>query len=152
MQDRTAATQRRVLPNCCEDWILRYGGYYDPGVSFVCLECGTGWTKAGAGRYQQAGTDTVYRETERRGYRYLAPESGPSPATERCCTEIILTYGPFMQVSEVTCPVCGTPWTKSTDPGWVPPRDVFTNRATGHRFTIEQGPTRKFLRMDARQA
>ncbi|MCX6022143.1 MAG: hypothetical protein NTZ05_10520, partial [Chloroflexi bacterium] len=84
MQDRAAPAQRRVLPNCCEDWILRYGAFYSPAAAFVCLECGSGWTKEGDGRYRQDRGDAVYRETDRRGYRYLTPESGPSPATERC--------------------------------------------------------------------
>lgn len=150
MQDRSAATQRRVLPNCCEDWILAYGGYYDAGAEFRCLECGNGWSKAGTGRYRQSASGTVYLETDRKGYRYLAPESGPSPATERCCTEIILTYGPVMAVPELDCPVCGTRWAKNVDPGWVPPREVFTNKTTGDRFTVEQGPTRKYLRLETR--
>jgi hypothetical protein len=75
--------------------------------------------------------------SDRRGYRYLTPESGPNPATERCCTELILTYGAMMPTTDVTCPVCGTAWNKSTEPGWVPPREVFTNRSTGDRYTIE---------------
>ncbi|MCX6022574.1 MAG: hypothetical protein NTZ05_12760, partial [Chloroflexi bacterium] len=71
-------------------------------------------------------------------------------ATERCCTELILTYGALAPVDEMACPVCAAVWSKTTEPGWVPPRQVFVNQSTGGRFTIEQGPTRRYLAPDLR--
>src|SRR5687767_4873915 len=103
--------QRRVLPDCCEDWILTYGRYYDDGQEFVCLECGAPWRRETEGRFRQGTTSAVYQEAERRGYRYLSPESEDAPATERCCAQILTTYGPTMRVNAFQCPVCGTPWT-----------------------------------------
>ncbi|MBI4497952.1 MAG: hypothetical protein HY689_08655 [Chloroflexi bacterium] len=137
--------QRRILPDCCEDWVLAYGGYYNAGQEFACLECGALWRKEEAGRYRQASTGTVYREVERRDYRSLGPETGPAPLTERCCTQVLLTYGPNMRVDSFACPVCRTPWSKRTEQGWVPPREIYTNERTRTEFTIQQGPTRRYL-------
>ena len=137
--------QRRILPDCCEDWALTYGGYYDDGQEFACLECGASWRRAAPGRFRQATTGAIYREVERRGYRSLAPETDDAPITERCCTQILLRYGPAMRVTSFLCPVCRTPWSKRVEQGWVPPREVYTNERTGTEFTIQEGPTRRYL-------
>ncbi len=89
-------SERVILADCCEDWIVDWGGFYEQGRAFACPECATGWTKTGPGRFRRMDG----REFERRARRgpeaeftYLASASGHQPIVERCCAKILLRHG-----------------------------------------------------------
>lgn len=140
---------RRLLPDCCEDWILTWGSYYPSGKAFACLECGRGWTKLTPDRYRDE-SGTVYQRTETRGFPSLTTVEGEAPLLNRCCLKILLDYGPKLyRVSEFDCPVCDIRWRKEPDPHSFPAGsgDTYVNLRTGHRFRRELGRTRPFLHL-----
>lgn len=140
---------RRLLPDCCEDWILDWGSRYPEGKSFACLECGRRWTKLDEDTYQDEGK-TIYRRTETRGFPSLAAVEGAAPLLNRCCLKVLLEYGPKMtKVEAFECPVCDTRWRKQADPRSFPAGsgDTYVNVETGHRFRRESGRTRPFLHL-----
>jgi hypothetical protein len=141
---------RAILSDCCEDWILAYGRYYDPGMRFACLECGREWEALEAGRYRRLRDEKVWVERERPGrgvaFRYLAAADGRDPLTERCCAQIILQYGPRLRAGAAfTCPVCRTPWRKERRERGGLQLPVFLNQRVGSALTIEEGEHRRFL-------
>jgi hypothetical protein len=140
---------RRLLPDCCEDWILTWGTHYPAGRAFACLECGRPWEKVAEDAYRdEAGT--TYHRAEQRGFPYLATAEGPAPVLNRCCLKVLLEYGPKMQkVEEFDCPVCDTRWRKQPDPRSFPAGsgDTYVNLSSGHRFRRESGRTRDFLHL-----
>ncbi len=40
-----ASDERTILADCCEDWIIEWGGFYRSGREFRCPECATEWKK-----------------------------------------------------------------------------------------------------------
>lgn len=140
---------RRLLPDCCEDWILTWASHYPVGKAFACLECGRNWLKLDADRYRDE-SGVLYRRSERRGFASLTAEEGQDPLLNRCCLKILLEYGPKMQkVLEFACPICDTRWRKEPDPRSFPAGsgDTYVNLHTGHRFRRETGRTRPFLHL-----
>jgi hypothetical protein len=140
---------RRLLPDCCEDWILDWGARYPEGKHFSCLECGRAWTKQADDTFQDEG-GAVYHRVEARGFPSLAAAEGAAPLLNRCCLKILIEYGPKMtKVEEFECPVCDTRWRKQSDPRSFPAGsgDSYVNVETGHRFRRESGRTRAFLHL-----
>ncbi len=143
--------ERVVLPDCCEDWILTYGPYYDPGSHFECIECGTPWHKLEPGRFQQTRSEQVWAEKTRTAegqeFRYLEPETGEGALTNRCCAKLILGYGDRIKVGkEFSCPVCGTNWKKEMvqHPSGIQVAG-YTNTTRKVTLAIQKGPTRDYL-------
>ena len=140
---------RTILPDCCEDWIIGYGEYYDEGEEFNCLECGTQWQKSGAGKYTRRNDQRAFVERKRtkgaNEFRYLAPEEGPEPVTQRCCAHIILQHGPNTKVDKFVCPVCRTEWRREmvSKAGMRIP--CFIHADLAEPITIQRGRTRAFL-------
>lgn len=141
-------SERTILNDCCEDWILEWGGFYAPGARFACLECATEWTKADAGyRRVGDGRDFVRREHARAEARfpYLAAADGQEPRVERCCTKILLTHGPHMPDGAFVCPVCATRWSKRSERLHGLRVPVFEKEGLDEPLTIQPGRTRPFL-------
>ena len=139
---------RRILPNCCEDWIIENGGFYPEGKEFKCLPCGHSWRKEASGRFAEGATATAYVMAEAAsGFRYLAPESGPEPALKRCCSKYLVRFGPRAPkpLEGFECPVCGTAWRMERRNGTMPPKDVYVNEESGEAFTLERNPVADYL-------
>lgn len=141
--------QRTILPDCCEDWIISYGDYYGEGEEFCCLECGTQWQKTGEGKYGRKTDKRSFVERRRthgeNEFRYLAPEEGPEPVTQRCCAHIILKHGPHTKVESFVCPVCRTEWKKETVNKAGMRIPCFSSSESSEPITIQRGRTRMFL-------
>ncbi|HET8568055.1 MAG TPA: hypothetical protein VFM93_03595 [Candidatus Limnocylindria bacterium] len=140
--------ERVILADCCEDWILEWGGFYEPGASFSCPECDTGWTKRERGAFRRAdGREFVRRE--RRGpddaFRYLAAADGHEPLVERCCAKILLAHGSAMADGRFTCPVCRTAWERRTDRVHGLRLPTFDKEGLREPLAIQAGRTRPFL-------
>jgi hypothetical protein len=146
-------TERVILADCCEDWIVEWGGFYDRGASFVCPECATAWTKVGADSYRRADERTFALRT-RQGPRaeagvpafpYLAAADGHEPNVERCCAKILLRHGASLRDGPFTCPVCRTTWQRSTERvhGFDVP--VFARPGLAEPVTIQPGTPRPFI-------
>jgi hypothetical protein len=140
--------ERVILDDCCEDWIIEWGGFYEEGGGFACPECATEWTKVGAGRYRR-GDDRQFVRRERAGpqasFPYLAAAAGEEPDVERCCAKILLTHGERMREGPFRCPVCGTRWERRSERlrGFRVP--VFAKEGLAEALTIQPGRTRPFL-------
>ena len=69
---------RVILADCCEDWIMEWGGFYEVGREFECPECATGWAKTAPGRYRRM-DGREFSRRERNGpeasFPYLASDS-----------------------------------------------------------------------------
>ena len=104
---------RVILADCCEDWIIEWGGYYAAGARFSCPEDGTGWRKAASDTFERADGRAFVRR-ERTGpeaaFPYLAAKDGHEPNVDRCCAKILLRHGEGMPDGPFACPVCGTRW------------------------------------------
>lgn len=140
--------ERVILGDCCEDWIIEWGGFYADGGAFACPECATGWTKRGPGRFERD-DGREFARRERAGpessFPYLASAEGQEPDVERCCAKILLGHGPTMADGAFACPVCGTRWERRTDRlhGFRVP--VFAKPGLGEALTIQPGRRRPFL-------
>lgn len=143
--------ERVILPDCCEDWILNYGPYYDPDSEFECIECGTPWHKLEPHRFQETHGGRVWvektRSAEGQRFRYLEPETGEGALTNRCCAKLILDYGERLKVGkEFICPLCGTQWKKEAIQHRSGMRvDGYTNQVRGVTIAIQKGTTRNYL-------
>ena len=143
--------ERVILPDCCEDWIIAYGSYYDAGSRFECVECGTPWQKLEPGRFQEVRSERVWAERTRAAegqqFRYLEPEKGEGALTNRCCAKLILDYGDRIKAGkQFACPVCGTEWKKEAIQHRSGTRvDGYTNVARGVTIAIQKGPARDYL-------
>lgn len=140
---------RTLLPDCCEDWILRYGGFYETGETFSCLECGSGWLKTAPRNFQREADRVEFLKKIRQGddgeYASLAPIAGPAPLIDRCCAEILLRLGPAMNVAAFRCPICQTDWRQETTThGGVRVR-AFSHAGLPEPLAISRGRTRPFL-------
>lgn len=140
--------ERVILADCCEDWIIEWGGFYADGREFACPECATRWTKrAGAGYVRDDGREFVRRDRPgpAASFPQLASVDGPEPDVERCCAKILLRHGADMADGPFECPVCATEWERRTDRlhGFRVP--VFVKAGLGGLLTIQPGRRRPFL-------
>ena len=144
-------TERVILADCCEDWIVQWGGFYLAGHGFFCPECATEWQKTREGAYRRATDEREFVRRTRLGpgeedeFPYLAAVDGQEPIVERCCAKILLTHGERMREGEFVCPVCSTRWTKRTDRLHGMKVPVFEREDLDEPLTIEAGRTRPFL-------
>jgi hypothetical protein len=142
-------TERTILNDCCEDWIVQWGPFYRVGAAFACLECGTEWTARGDASFVRASDERSFRRREREGgserFPYLAAVDGQEPRVERCCTKILLTHGAGMRDGEFVCPVCSTHWMKRTERRHGLRVPVFEKDGLAEPLTIQSGRTRPFL-------
>jgi len=143
-----ATEERTILADCCEDWIIEWGGFYKVDRAFRCPECTTEWTKTANDSYRRADGRSFVRRT-RKGpqdeFPYLAAADGREPNVERCCAKILLAHGERLREGLFVCPVCGTEWTRTTQ--WlhglrVP---VFAKATLREPLTVQPGRTRPFL-------
>ena len=141
-------TERTILNDCCEDWIIQWGGFYRSGAAFVCPECGTGWRKT-QGAYERPSDGRSFARRVRKGpedeFPYLAAVDGQEPIVDRCCAKILLTHGARMPEGPFACPVCATAWTKRTDRLHGLRVSVFEKAGLAEPLTIQPGRTRPFL-------
>ena len=141
-------TERVILADCCEDWILEWGGFYEDGRAFACPECATEWTRAGGGAFHRA-DGRGFARRERTGpdaaFAYLAALDGMEPLIERCCTKILLRHGRQMRDGAFTCPACGTAWERRTERIHGLRVPTFAKPGLDEPRTIQEGRTRPFL-------
>lgn len=141
-------SERVILNDCCEDWIIQWGGFYAAGARFACPECATEWAR-GASGYRRALDGREFARRARTGpddeYPYLAAVDGQEPHVERCCAKILLTYGGRMREGEFTCPVCRTSWIKRAERLHGLRVAVFDKDGLAEPLTIQPGRTRPFL-------
>jgi hypothetical protein len=142
-------TERTILNDCCEDWIIQWGGFYGTGASFACPECATDWGKPRAAAFRRASDGREFTRRVRRGeedtFPYLAAVDGQEPNVERCCAKILLTHGARMPEGPFACPVCDTRWTKRTDRLHGLRVSVFEKAGLAEPLAIQPGRTRPFL-------
>jgi hypothetical protein len=140
---------RTLLPDCCEDWILQYGGFYETGSAFQCLECGTGWRKSERRSFRRETDGVEFRKTVRTGddaeFASLVPVDGPAPLLDRCCAQILLRLGPAMKVERFDCPVCHTAWRQETTTRAGVRVRTFSHPGLPEPLAISRGRTRPFL-------
>ena len=138
---------RVILADCCEDWIIEWGGFYEASRAFACPECATPWTKSGPSSFRRA-DGAAFTRRERHGpessYPYLAADDGHEPNVERCCAKILLARGEAMADGAFACPVCGAAWERRTERIHGLRVPVFA-RAGSEPLTIQAGRTRPFL-------
>ena len=142
-------SERVILNDCCEDWIVQWGRFYRPGASFACPECGTSWAAGERERYRRATDGRDFERRERVGgddrFPYLAESGGQEPRVERCCTKILLTHGERIRDGLFVCPVCRSRWTKRTERLHGLRVPVFEKEGLAEALTIQAGRTRPFL-------
>src|SRR6266516_5473860 len=83
--------ERVILADCCEDWIIEWGGFYKSDRSFSCPECATEWKKTDTDTYRR-GDGRIFTRRTRVGpqasFPYLGAADGHQPNVERCCAKI----------------------------------------------------------------
>src|SRR5213594_4554368 len=76
--------ERTILADCCEDWIIEWGGFYRAGRDFRCPECATEWKKTEADAYRRGDGRSFVRRA-RTGpnaeFPYLAAADGDRKST-----------------------------------------------------------------------
>ena len=141
--------ERVILNDCCEDWILEWGAFYDKGTGFVCPECATAWRAQGEARFAREGDGHAFRRRDRRSgvgaFPYLGAEDGREPVTDRCCAKILLQHGAHLASGQFVCPVCGTRWTIGSARLHGLHLPTFEKPGLAEPFTIQPGRTRSFL-------
>ncbi len=141
--------ERVILADCCEDWIIEWGGFYENGCPFRCPECSTPWTKTEAETYQRGTDRRVFARGTRVGpqasFPYLAAADGHEPNVDRCCAKILLSYGARMSEGSFTCPVCGSQWQRRTERRHGFRIPVFAKAGLAEPLTVQPGRTRPFL-------
>ena len=139
---------RVILADCCEDWIVEWGGFYAPGAAFSCPECTTHWEATGAGAFKRMDGRSFVRR-ERTGpsaaFPYLATQDGHEPNVERCCAKILLKHGAGMTDGPFACPVCGTKWERRTERLHGLRVPVFAKSGLAEPLTVQPGRSRPFL-------
>lgn len=149
-------SERVILNDCCEDWIIQWGGFYGPGDAFACPECATPWRKPRAGSYERPSDGREFARRVRRGpeegspreeqeFPYLASVDGREPIVDRCCAKILLTHGARMPEGPFRCPVCATGWSKRAERLHGLRVAVFEKAGLAEPLTIQPGRTRPFL-------
>lgn len=143
--------ERVILPDCCEDWILGYGPFYEAGAGFECIECGSRWRKQAPGRFERVEGGQVWaersREAEGQRFRYLEAEGGQNAMTNRCCARLILDYGERIHLDkQFACPICGTQWKKEQGESRGGMLVVsYLNETRGTRIAVQKGQGRDYL-------
>lgn len=141
-------SERTILNDCCEDWILEWGLFYAADARFTCPECATEWERTSAG-YRRATDRRDFVRRERTGgderFPFLAAADGQEPRVERCCTKILLTHGAQMPEGAFVCPVCRTRWSKRTERLHGLRVPVFGKEGLSEALTVQPGRTRPFL-------
>ena len=139
---------RVILADCCEDWIIEWGGFYADGARFSCPEDATGWQKTAAATFTRA-DGRVFVRHERTGpaatFPYLASQDGHQPDVERCCAKILLRHGETMADGPFTCPVCRTTWERQSERLHGLRVAVFAKPGLAEPLTVQPGRTRPFL-------
>ena len=139
---------RVILADCCEDWIIEWGGFYAAGAGFSCPECATAWEKIADGAFTRRDGRSFVRR-ERTGpaasFPYLASRDGHQPNVERCCAKILLKHGDRMTDGPFACPVCGTHWERRTERLHGLRVPVFAKAGLAEPLTVQPGRTRPFL-------
>ena len=139
---------RVILADCCEDWIIEWGGFYATGARFACPECATAWETAGDRTFKRSDGRSFVRR-ERSGpsasFPYLAAQDGHEPNVERCCAKLLLKHGDGMIAGSFTCPVCGTEWERRTERLHGLRVPVFAKAGLSEPLTVQPGRTRPFL-------
>lgn len=142
-------TERVILNDCCEEWIIQWGGFYGAGASFRCPECATDWRKQREATFERLSDRREFARRVRRGpedaFPYLAAVDGQEPNVERCCAKILLTHGAGMPEGPFACPVCSTRWSKRTERLHGLRVPVFDKEGLAEPLTIQPGRTRPFL-------
>lgn len=146
--DGSQVNERVILADCCEDWILEWGGFYEAATRFACPECATEWRKSAAQEYLRADGHRFARRSRSgpdASFPYLAAIEGAEPNVDRCCAKIILSYGARMADGPFACPVCGSSWERRGERlhGFRVP--VFQKAGDSNPLAIQQGTTRPFL-------
>ena len=147
-RDAVVTEERVILADCCEDWIIEWGGFYKPERAFRCPECATDWTKSAADTYRRGDGRAFQRRTRvgpQASFPYLASSDGHQPNVERCCAKILLSRGERMPDGIFVCPVCGTEWNKSAQRLHGLHVPIFKKPVLGEALTIQPGRTRPFL-------
>ncbi len=151
MTQQMADGERVVLPDCCEDYILEYGGFYATGDAFACPECATRWRKLEERRYVLADSGKAFERRERGGpdgaqgvYAYLSSLDGHDPIVDRCCTKLLLRYGPGLRGSLI-CPICRTAWMPEQASRGGMRVAAFRTARLAEPLAIQRSRTRSFL-------
>jgi hypothetical protein len=144
----TAGDERTILADCCEDWIIEWGGFSRAGREFRCPECETEWKKTEGDAYRRGDGRSFVRRA-RSGpnaeFPYLAAADGHEPNVERCCAKILLAHGERMAEGSFVCPVCGTEWARTTQRLHGLRVPVFAKAGLREPLTVQPGRTRPFL-------
>lgn len=143
--------ERVVLPDCCEDYILEYGGYYAPEESFSCPECEMEWRKQEGQRYTMTSMGKTFERRERQGpvgsdarYAYLSSLDGHEPLVDRCCTKLLLRYGPALR-GTLICPICRKEWTMEQSRRGGMRVNSFRSNQLAEPMVLQRSRTRSFL-------
>ncbi|MSQ37433.1 MAG: hypothetical protein EXR61_03865 [Chloroflexi bacterium] len=141
-------SERVILADCCEDWIIDWGGFYLATAAFACPECRTAWTKSGAETFRRA-DGREFRRSARNGpeasFPYLAATDGDQPNVDRCCAKILLAQGERLADGPFGCPVCRTVWQKRSERLHGIRLAVFAKNGLPEPLAIQPGRTRPFL-------
>ncbi len=141
--------ERVILNDCCEDWILEWGAFYDKGTRFACPECATAWRAEAEARFVRESDGHAFRRRDRRAgvgaFPYLGAEDGREPVTDRCCAKILLQHGGHVPPGEFVCPVCRTRWTIGATRLHGLRVPTFSKVGLDEPLTIQPGRTRSFL-------
>ena len=139
---------RVILSDCCEDWIVDWGGFYAEGAHFSCPEDATVWQKTAPDTFTR-GDGRAFVRRDRVGpaasFPYLTAKDGHEPNVERCCAKILLKYGEGMPDGPFACPVCGTKWDRRSERVHGLRVAVFNKAGLSEGLTIQPGRTRPFL-------
>ena len=141
-------TERNVLPNCCEEWILRFGQFYPTTGEFNCLPCNHIWGREGA-NFVERRTGMVYtRSNTNRGFEYLTPKSAAPPILNRCCSTILLEFGPRTSkpVYDFMCPICGIKWGLERRRALSIDQDIYVDKGSGRQFVRVENPVADYLK------
>jgi hypothetical protein len=104
--------------------------------------------REGEHRYLEEQTNTVYMlQHGRGGFQYLTPEGGEPPILNRCCSMILVEYGPRTPkpLDNFECPICYTPWDMIRGQLGGLSCDIYIKGDTGHRFVLRENSVASFL-------
>lgn len=142
------SAERVILADCCEDWIIEWGGFYRSDQAFACPECATEWRTTGPHTFRRA-DGRAFERRARSGpeasFPYLAATDGHQPNVDRCCAKILLAQGERLRDGPFSCPVCGQTWQKRTERRHGMRLPVFAKEGLVEPLTIQPGRTRPFL-------
>jgi len=142
-------SERVILADCCEDWIIEWGRFYRPATEFACPECATEWRKEGPATFVRVSDRHAFQQRERGSdgvaFAYLGAADGREPVTDRCCAKILLQHGEHLAPGTFICPVCRTRWTIGSTRAHGLRLPTFAKEGLEEPLTIQQGRTRPFL-------